>query len=190
VLIAPHFTDKALAIAKNKPDCRVLSYQKEATQSASTAEWDIHSVHGGLLVQTCDTLDNPISYEVVTTKKPTPTQLADLIFSWQLVKYVKSNAIVFAKNGQSVGIGAGQMSRIMSTQIAALRAKEQGLSLEDAVMASDAFFPFTDNIEKAHSFGIRAVIQPGGSKKDPEVIAKANELGMVMLLTGKRHFRH
>lgn len=190
VLIAPHFTEKALAALKNKPDCRVLTYQKQAAHTGSSAEWDIHSVHGGLLVQTADTLDKPVSYGVVTTKKPTPAQLADLLFSWQLVKFVKSNAIVFAKNGQSVGIGAGQMSRIMSTQIAALRAKEQGLSLDDAVMASDAFFPFTDNIEKAHSYGIRAVIQPGGSKKDEEVIAKANELGMVMLLTGKRHFRH
>jgi phosphoribosylaminoimidazolecarboxamide formyltransferase/IMP cyclohydrolase len=188
VLIAPSFTDKALTALKNKPDCRVLTYQKETTTSGS--EWDIHSVHGGLLVQTCDALDSPLSYEVVTTKKPTPAQLADLLFSWQLVKFVKSNAIVFAKNGQSVGIGAGQMSRVMSTQIAALRAREQGLSLENAVMASDAFFPFTDNIEKAHSYGIRAVIQPGGSKKDLEIIARANELDMVMLLTGKRHFRH
>jgi len=189
VLIAPFFTDKALELAKSKPDCRILSYQQN-TDAKHSGGWDIHSVEGGLLVQTCDMLDIPVSYEVVTTKKPTPSQLADLLFSWQLVKFVKSNAIVFAKNGQSVGIGAGQMSRIMSTQIAALRAKDQGLSLEDAVMASDAFFPFTDNIEKAHTYGIRAIIQPGGSKKDPEVIAMANQLGMVMLLTGKRHFRH
>lgn len=190
VLIAPGFTDKALEVAKSKPDCRILSYQKQTEPHNAMEEWSIHSVHGGLLVQTCDKLDNPVSYEVVTTQKPTPAVLADLLFSWQVVKFVKSNAIVFAKNGQSIGIGAGQMSRIMSTQIAALRAKEQALSLENAVMASDAFFPFTDNIEKAFEYGIRAVIQPGGSKKDPEIIAKANELGMIMLLTGKRHFRH
>ncbi len=189
VLIAPQFTDKALALAKNKPDCRVLSYQTPSDAPLIT-EWDIHSVNGGLLVQTADKLDNPISYEVVTLMKPTKEQLADLLFSWQLVKFVKSNAIVYAKNGQSLGIGAGQMSRIMSTEIAAIKAREQKLSLEGAAMASDAFFPFTDNIEKAFEYGIRAVIQPGGSKKDPDVIAMANKLGMVMLFTGKRHFRH
>ncbi|MGE3319083.1 MAG: bifunctional phosphoribosylaminoimidazolecarboxamide formyltransferase/IMP cyclohydrolase [Candidatus Berkiella sp.] len=189
VIIAPGYSEKALENAKNKPDCRILSYQKPTTKEPSH-EWDVHSVCGGLLVQTCDTLDNPVSYEIVTEQKPTPSQIADLLFSWQVVKFVKSNAIVFAKNGQTLGIGAGQMSRIMSTQIAAIRAKEQNLSLDNAVMASDAFFPFTDNIEKAYEYGIRAVIQPGGSKKDPEVIAKANALGMVMLLTGKRHFRH
>ncbi|MCS5712543.1 bifunctional phosphoribosylaminoimidazolecarboxamide formyltransferase/IMP cyclohydrolase [Candidatus Berkiella aquae] len=189
VLIAPSFTEKALEVAKQKPDCRVLSFQ--ATETPSQAiQWDIHSVNGGLLVQTADALDSPLPYEVVTIQKPSPEQLQDLIFSWQVVRFVKSNAIVFAKNAQTLGIGAGQMSRIMSTEIAAIRAREQKLALENAVMASDAFFPFTDNIEKAYEYGIRAVIQPGGSKKDPEVIAMADKLGMVMLFTGKRHFRH
>lgn len=190
VIIAPHFTEKALVIAKQKPDCRLLSYQPQDNHQEQPLEWDIHSVQGGLLVQTCDQLDLPLAYEVVTTQKPTQEQLDDLLFGWHVVKFVKSNAIVFAKNKQTVGIGAGQMSRIMSTEIAAIRANEQQLPLMNAIMASDAFFPFTDNIEKAHALGITAVIQPGGSKKDPEVIAKANELGMVMLFTGKRHFRH
>ncbi|HRE33206.1 MAG TPA: bifunctional phosphoribosylaminoimidazolecarboxamide formyltransferase/IMP cyclohydrolase, partial [Candidatus Berkiella sp.] len=189
VLIAPSFTEKALEIAKQKPDCRVLSFQKNDMPSQAS-QWDIHSVNGGLLVQTADALDMPLPYQVVTTHKPSQEQLQDLIFSWQVVRFVKSNAIVFAKNSQTLGIGAGQMSRIMSTEIAAIRAREQKLSLDNAVMASDAFFPFTDNIEKAYEYGIRAVIQPGGSKKDSEVIAVADKLGMVMLLTGKRHFRH
>jgi phosphoribosylaminoimidazolecarboxamide formyltransferase/IMP cyclohydrolase len=190
VLIAPSFTQKALEIAKQKPDCRLLAYQASDASIPSGALWDVQSVGGGLLVQTTDKLLNPLTYDIVTEQKPSDAQLKDLIFSWQLAKFVKSNAIVYVKNGQTVGIGAGQMSRIMSTEIAAIKARQQQLDLQGAVMASDAFFPFTDNIEKAYEYGIRAVIQPGGSKKDPEVIAMANQLGMVMLLTGMRHFRH
>ena len=114
----------------------------------------------------------------------------DLKFSWIVSKFVKSNAIVFSKNQQTLGIGAGQMSRIDSTFIASEKAKMQGLNLIGAVMASDAFFPFTDNVEKAYELGISSIIQPGGSKNDKEVIAKVDELGMSMVFTGKRHFRH
>jgi phosphoribosylaminoimidazolecarboxamide formyltransferase/IMP cyclohydrolase len=128
--------------------------------------------------------------DVVTQKPPTPEIMQDLLFCWQVAKYVKSNAIVFAKDGCTLAIGAGQMSRIFSTDIAALKAKENHFDLKGAVMASDAFFPFKDNVEKAAELGITAVIQPGGSLKDEEVIACANAHGITMIMTGMRHFRH
>jgi phosphoribosylaminoimidazolecarboxamide formyltransferase/IMP cyclohydrolase len=126
----------------------------------------------------------------VTGKAPDQDQLRDLMFAWQVVKYVKSNAIVFCKDGMTVGIGAGQMSRVYSTRIAALKAADEGLKIRGSVMASDAFFPFRDGIDTAAEYGASAIIQPGGSMRDDEVIAAANEYGIAMVFTGMRHFRH
>ncbi|MFN8902919.1 MAG: bifunctional phosphoribosylaminoimidazolecarboxamide formyltransferase/IMP cyclohydrolase, partial [Lysobacteraceae bacterium] len=126
----------------------------------------------------------------VTQRQPSAEEMADLVFAWQVAMYVKSNAIVYAKDAQTVGIGAGQMSRVVSAKIAALKAEEAGLVVPGAVMASDAFFPFRDGIDAAATAGIRAVIQPGGSMRDAEVIAAADEHGMAMVFTGTRHFRH
>ena len=126
----------------------------------------------------------------VTKRNPSDHEIEDLLFSWKVAKFVKSNAIVYVKNKQTIGIGAGQMSRVISAEIANLKAKEEGLDVKNAVMASDAFFPFRDGIDKAASCGIAAIIQPGGSIKDDEVIAAADEHCMAMLFTGVRHFRH
>ena len=126
----------------------------------------------------------------VTKRQPTADELSDLMFAWKVAKFVKSNAIVYVKNKQTIGIGAGQMSRVISAEIANLKAAEEGLEVKNAVMASDAFFPFRDGIDKAASSGIAAIIQPGGSIKDDEVIAAANEHGIAMVFTGMRHFRH
>ena len=128
--------------------------------------------------------------KVVTKLAPSPKQMDDLLFAWQVAMYVKSNAIVYARDLQTVGIGAGQMSRVVSAKIAALKAEEAGLAVPGAVMASDAFFPFRDGIDAAGAAGIAAVIQPGGSMRDAEVIAAADEHGMAMVFTGRRHFRH
>jgi phosphoribosylaminoimidazolecarboxamide formyltransferase/IMP cyclohydrolase len=128
--------------------------------------------------------------QVVTRRTPTPAELADLMFAWQVCKYVKSNAIVYAKDGMTVGIGAGQMSRVVSSRIAAMKARDEGLDPTGSVMASDAFFPFRDGLDAAVEHGITAVIQPGGSKRDAEVIAAADEHGIAMVFTGMRHFRH
>ena len=125
-----------------------------------------------------------------TKRQPTEEELKDLMFAWRVAKFVKSNAIVYAKNKQTIGIGAGQMSRVISAEISNLKAKEEGLSVEDAVMASDAFFPFRDGIDKAASSGIAAIIQPGGSINDQEVISAADEHNIAMVYTGTRHFRH
>jgi phosphoribosylaminoimidazolecarboxamide formyltransferase/IMP cyclohydrolase len=128
--------------------------------------------------------------QVVTKRKPTEKEMHDLIFAWKVAKYVKSNAIVYAKNRQTVGVGAGQMSRVNSARIAAIKAEHAGLEVQGSVMASDAFFPFRDGIDNAAKAGIAAVIQPGGSIRDEEVIAAADEAGMAMVFTGMRHFRH
>lgn len=190
VMIAPAFSPKALEIAKQKENCRVLQYHPD-NEHHEPVSLDIKTVSGGILVQTKDNSNiMTISREVVTKRAPTKEELQDLLFAWHIVKYVKSNAIVFAKNGQTVGIGAGQMSRIISTEIAAMKAKETGLPLKGACMASDAFFPFKDNIEKAAALGISAIISPGGSKKDNEVIECANQHGIAMIFTGTRAFRH
>ncbi|MBS0290440.1 MAG: bifunctional phosphoribosylaminoimidazolecarboxamide formyltransferase/IMP cyclohydrolase [Proteobacteria bacterium] len=188
VIIAPDFTQGALMLAKQKENCRLLQYKRNDSKTKAI-EWDIKSVSGGILIQTKNILQT-LSYEVVSKQEPTQTQLQDLLFSWQVVNHVKSNAIVFAKDRQTLGIGAGQMSRVFSVDIAGLKAKEMGLSLQNAVMASDAFFPFKDSVEKAHQFGISAIIQPGGSKRDDEVIACADKLGMTMIFTGIRCFKH
>jgi phosphoribosylaminoimidazolecarboxamide formyltransferase/IMP cyclohydrolase len=141
------------------------------------------------LVQDAD-LRLSADLKVVTGKAPTEAQMRDLLFSWRVAKFVKSNAIVYGRDGMTIGVGAGQMSRVNSARIAAIKAEQAGLAVPGAVMASDAFFPFRDGIDQAAEVGIKAVIQPGGSLRDEEVIAAANEHGMAMVFTGMRHFRH
>ena len=150
---------------------------------------DIKRVCGGVLLQTLD-IESAADLKTVTKRGPDEMELEDLLFAWNVCKHVKSNAVIFAKGLRTVGIGAGQMSRIDSTRIAAIKAAEAGLSLKGAVMASDAFFPFRDNVDVAAEHGITAIIQPGGSIKDEEVIKAADERGIAMVFTGVRHFRH
>jgi phosphoribosylaminoimidazolecarboxamide formyltransferase/IMP cyclohydrolase len=148
-------------------------------------------VAGGLLVQTRDTASvRAPELRTVTRRPPTLAELDDLIFAWRVAKYVKSNAIVAAKDKVTLGIGAGQMSRVISSRIAAMKAKDVGLTLQSASVASDAFFPFRDGLDALAAFGIKAVIQPGGSRRDAEVIAAADEHDIAMVFTGMRHFRH
>jgi phosphoribosylaminoimidazolecarboxamide formyltransferase / IMP cyclohydrolase len=189
VIAAPAVSAAAAAVLAGKGNIRVLVIG--ALNQTSPSELEYRSVVGGLLVQSRDTaLAKPDSFKVVTKKSPTPTQYADLWFAWRVCKYVKSNAIVFAKEGMTIGVGAGQMSRVYSTRVAALKAKDEGLTVQGSAMASDAFFPFRDGIDVAAEYGITAIVQPGGSKRDEEVIAAADEHGMTMLFTGMRHFRH
>ena len=156
-----------------------------------TSEAEIKSLEGGLLLQDRDWgSDANVDFKVVTERVPSAVELEDLQFAWTVVRFVKSNAIVFAAGNRTLGIGAGQPSRVVSTKIAALKAAEAGFDLSQAAMASDAFFPFRDGLDTAAEFGIKAVIQPGGSMRDDEVIAAANEHGMSMMFTGRRHFRH
>ena len=190
VLIAPGYTDDALAVIAAKKNVRVLEIAMPA-ESAATDGWDFKRVGGGFLVQTADSLATRASdLKVVTQKAPTPEQIRDLLFAWRVAKYVKSNAIVYCGDGRTLGIGAGQMSRVDSTRIAASKAKAAGLSLERSVVASDAFFPFRDGLDVVADNGAIAVIQPGGSVRDDEVIAAADERGIAMVFTGVRHFRH
>jgi phosphoribosylaminoimidazolecarboxamide formyltransferase/IMP cyclohydrolase len=157
----------------------------------SNSRFEVRSVNGGLLLQTRDLgMVAPADLKVVTKREPDAQEMTDLMFAWQVCKYVKSNAIVFAKDGMTVGVGAGQMSRVYSTRIAAMKARDEGLEPAGSVMASDAFFPFRDGLDAAAEHGIKAVIQPGGSKRDAEVIAAADEHGIAMVFTGMRHFRH
>lgn len=187
VLMAPKFTDKAKAIIATKKNVRVL----EVPLLAGANRFELKRVGGGLLVQTPDTHHlRPEDLRVVTQRQPTEAELRDLMFVWNVAKFVKSNAIVFGKNGQTYGIGAGQMSRVDSTRIAARKAQDAGLSLTGACAASDAFFPFRDGVDVIAEQGISAIIQPGGSVRDEEVIAAANEHGIAMVFTGVRHFRH
>jgi phosphoribosylaminoimidazolecarboxamide formyltransferase/IMP cyclohydrolase len=189
VIAAPSVSAAAAAVLAGKQNVRVLAVGALAQRPPS--ELEFRSVSGGLLVQTRDlALADPATFKVVTQKQPTPTQYADLWFAWRVCKYVKSNAIVFAKDGMTIGVGAGQMSRVYSTHVAALKAKDEGLEVPGSAMASDAFFPFRDGIDAAAKYGISAIVQPGGSKRDDEVIAAANEHGMTMVFTGMRHFRH
>lgn len=187
VIVAPHFEPTALTILEKKPNVRCL----QVALREQRPRYELKAISGGYLVQT---VDNPLlmndELKVVTTVSPTTAQWQDLKFAWCVAKYVKSNAIVYAANEQTLGIGAGQMSRIDSARIAAIKAKEAQLSLHDAVMASDAFFPFSDSLESAHAAGIRAIIQPGGAMRDEEIIARANELKLTMVFTGMRHFKH
>ena len=188
LIIAPEVDVDALEICKRRENVRVLVTDGLA---ASNARHEYRSVDGGLLVQTRDQgMVGKADLKVVTKRQPTPAELDDLLFAWQVCKYVKSNAIVYVKERMTVGVGAGQMSRVYSSRIAAMKAKDEGLTVAGAVMASDAFFPFRDGLDVAAEFGIKAVIQPGGSMRDNEVIAAADEHGIAMVLTGMRHFRH
>jgi phosphoribosylaminoimidazolecarboxamide formyltransferase / IMP cyclohydrolase len=188
VLLAPAYAPDALSVIAKKANVRVLEIPIAA--GAGDA-WDMKSVGGGLLVQTPDTRNVAAEeLNVVTRKAPSAAQLTDLLFAWRVAKYVKSNAIVYCAEGRTLGIGAGQMSRVDSTRIAALKAKSVGLSLAGSVVASDAFFPFRDGIDVVADNGAVAVVQPGGSIRDAEVIAAADERGLAMVFTGIRHFRH
>lgn len=195
VLIAPDYTAEALAIFKAKANVRVL---KIALPQGGNSAWekgrnshDTKRVGSGLLIQTADNHEiSNADLKVVTKKQPTPAQMEDLLFAWRVAKYVKSNAIVFCGDGMTLGVGAGQMSRVDSTKIAAIKAQNAGLSLQGCAVASDAFFPFRDGVDVLAEAGASCVIQPGGSIRDDEVIAAADEHGLAMVLTGIRHFRH
>jgi phosphoribosylaminoimidazolecarboxamide formyltransferase/IMP cyclohydrolase len=192
VIIAPSVSAEAAAAVAEKKNVRLLECGSwGATQASTHAEWDYKRVNGGLLVQDRDLgMVGPDDLVVVSKVQPTEQQLKDLLFAWKVAKFVKSNAIIYASNGQTVGVGAGQMSRVNSARIAAIKAEHAGLEVRGSVMASDAFFPFRDGIDSAGERGIAAVIQPGGSIRDEEVIAAADEHGMAMVFTGMRHFRH
>jgi phosphoribosylaminoimidazolecarboxamide formyltransferase/IMP cyclohydrolase len=187
VIIAPKVSEDAVSVVSAKKNVRLLE----------CGEWDAEALHrldfkrvnGGLLVQDADLqLSNEI--KVVTKRAPTEQEMKDLLFSWRVAKFVKSNAIIYGKDNMTIGVGAGQMSRVNSARIAAFKAEHAGLEVQGSVMASDAFFPFRDGLDNAASVGIRAVIQPGGSMRDEEVIAAADEHDIAMVFTGMRHFRH
>lgn len=189
VIIAPSISDAAREVVAAKANVRLLACGQ--WPEARQAGWDFKRVNGGLLVQSRDIgMITEADLKVVTQRAPTEQEIHDLIFAWKVAKFVKSNAIVYAKNRQTVGVGAGQMSRVNSARIAAIKAEHAGLEVKGAVMASDAFFPFRDGIDNAAQAGITAVIQPGGSMRDNEVIAAADEAGIAMVFTGMRHFRH
>lgn len=189
VIIAPEVTPEALAATASKQNVRVLACGQWSEQRAPG--WDYKRVTGGLLVQDRDWGQVARSdLKIVTQRQPSEQEMADLLFVWQVVKFVKSNAIVYGRNGMILGVGAGQMSRVFSARIAAMKAAEEKLDLKDAALGSDAFFPFRDGIDLAAEYGVTAVIQPGGSMRDQEVIAAANAHGMTMAFTGMRHFRH
>ena len=188
VLIAPDYEPGALDYATKKANVRVL---RIPLAPASKGFIDTKRVGSGLLMQTAD--DRVVARDelkVATKLAPTEAQFADLLFAWKVAKFVKSNAIVYAKDNRTIGVGAGQMSRVYSARIAGIKAADAGLAVEGSVMASDAFFPFRDGIDAAAAAGIKAVIQPGGSMRDAEVIAAADEHGIAMVFTGVRHFRH
>ena len=188
VIIAPDYEKEAIEEFSKKKNIRVL---KVDLKQDNPYPGTIKKVSGGILIQDDDLKKiNSEELKCVSKRNPTDHQIEDLIFAWKVAKFVKSNAIVYVKNKQTIGIGAGQMSRVISAEIANLKAHEEGLEVKNAVMASDAFFPFRDGIDKAASSGIAAIIQPGGSIRDDEVIAAADEHDIAMLFTGVRHFRH
>lgn len=191
VIIAPSIEEGVLQVTASKKNVRVLISGALPKPEDRQAQLDYKRVNGGLLVQQQDLGRVGVNeLKIVTDVQPTSAQLADLLFSWNVAKYVKSNAIVYGKNQRTIGIGAGQMSRVNSARIAAIKAEHAGLATTGAVMASDAFFPFRDGIDNAAEVGITAIIQPGGSMRDEETIAAANEHGIAMVFTGMRHFRH
>jgi phosphoribosylaminoimidazolecarboxamide formyltransferase/IMP cyclohydrolase len=197
VLMAPSYSPEALEIFKAKANVRVLQIDLPEYKAGGTAfeqgrnAQDIKRVGSGLLIQTADNHELQLAdLKVVTKVQPTPSQLQDLLFAWKVAKYVKSNAIVFCANGMTMGVGAGQMSRLDSARIASIKAGHAGLSLQHTVVASDAFFPFRDGLDVVVDAGANCVIQPGGSMRDPEVIAAADERGVAMVFSGVRHFRH
>ncbi|EIE5867913.1 bifunctional phosphoribosylaminoimidazolecarboxamide formyltransferase/IMP cyclohydrolase [Vibrio sp. 1159] len=188
VIIAPSVSAEAIEVVAAKKNVRLLECGEWTTK---TTGFDVKRVNGGLLVQDRDqgmvSLDD---LKVVSKRQPTEEELKDALFCWKVAKYVKSNAIVYSKSDMTIGVGAGQMSRVYSAKIAGIKAADEGLQVEGCVMASDAFFPFRDGIDAAAEAGIKCVIQPGGSMRDDEVIAAADEHGMAMIFTGMRHFRH
>jgi phosphoribosylaminoimidazolecarboxamide formyltransferase/IMP cyclohydrolase len=186
-VVAPAFEKGSLEIFKKKKNLRIVETGKLVKQGSAQVE--LKRVSGGFLLQTPD-IESASDLKTVTQRGPTETELEDMIFAWNVVKHVKSNAIVVARCTQTIGIGAGQMSRIDSTRIAAMKAKDAGLEIKGSVMASDAFFPFRDNVDLAATHGITAIIQPGGSVRDEEVIKGADEHDIAMVFTGTRHFRH
>ena len=199
VLAAPDFDDEALETLKKKKDLRVLRWPALASGTAGEPGLDVRSVPGGVLVQQADRFRfNLESCEIPTKRKPTVREFELLAFAWRVVKHVKSNAILLAgpagpESGMvTLGVGAGQMSRVDSVKLAVWKAREagRGEALPGSVLASDAFFPFRDGVDAAAEAGVAAVVQPGGSKRDEEVIAAADEAGVAMVLTGMRHFRH
>jgi phosphoribosylaminoimidazolecarboxamide formyltransferase / IMP cyclohydrolase len=189
VILAPSVSEEAKALLSPKDAVRVLQVGDVALPVTQLLEYK--SVAGGLLVQTRDSgVVRAQELRAVTQRVPTLAELDDLIFAWRIAKYVKSNAIVCVKDKATVGIGAGQMSRVVSSKIAALKAVDAGLDMRSASIASDAFFPFRDGLDAVAELGVKSVIQPGGSKRDAEVIAAADEHGIAMVFTGMRHFRH
>ncbi|MEA3394053.1 MAG: bifunctional phosphoribosylaminoimidazolecarboxamide formyltransferase/IMP cyclohydrolase [Pseudomonadota bacterium] len=198
VLMAPSYTPEALAIFKAKANVRVLEISLDGIQRDGKTAWerglnshDVKRVGSGLLIQTADNYELQRSeLKVVTKLAPTPQQLDDLLFAWKVAKFVKSNAIVFCKDGMTMGVGAGQMSRLDSARIASIKAQHANLTLQGTAVASDAFFPFRDGLDVVVDAGATCVIQPGGSMRDQEVIDAANERGVAMVFSGVRHFRH
>ena len=198
VLMAPDFTPEALAVFKAKQNVRVLRISLAGVQRDGASAWDrglnamdVKRVGSGLLMQTADNHELTLAeLKVVTKKTPTDQQLQDLLFAWKVAKFVKSNAIVFCSGGMTMGVGAGQMSRLDSARIASIKAGHAGLSLQGTAVASDAFFPFRDGLDVVIDQGATCVIQPGGSMRDQEVIDAADERGVAMVFTGVRHFRH
>ncbi|HEX8955071.1 MAG TPA: bifunctional phosphoribosylaminoimidazolecarboxamide formyltransferase/IMP cyclohydrolase, partial [Burkholderiaceae bacterium] len=187
VLIAPSYTEAARAVFAAKQNVRLL----EVPLGEGVNVFDFKRVGGGLLVQSPDAKNVAMAdFKVVTKKQPTQQQLQDMMFAWRVAKFVKSNAIVFCANGMTMGVGAGQMSRVDSARIASIKAQNANLTLVGSAVASDAFFPFRDGLDVVVQAGATAVVQPGGSMRDQEVIDAADEHGIVMMLTGTRHFRH
>ncbi|MDG2089682.1 MAG: bifunctional phosphoribosylaminoimidazolecarboxamide formyltransferase/IMP cyclohydrolase [Gammaproteobacteria bacterium] len=189
VIIAPSVSDAAALVISAKPNLRLLSCNEWSVSTSTSL--DYKRVQGGLLVQNLDTgVINESDLTLVSKRAASPTEIADMLFAWKVVKFVKSNAIIYVKNQQTIGIGAGQMSRVYSAKIASIKAADENLQVAGSVMASDAFFPFSDGVEAAAEAGITAVIQPGGSKNDQQVIDAADAADMAMVFTGMRHFRH
>lgn len=186
VIIAPGFTQQALTILKQKPNLRALEV---STSTIQEPQLTLRTIQGALLVQTQDSLSKD-NLNCVTSRQPSAQEASDLWFAWDICRHVTSNAIVYAKDHQTLGIGAGQMSRIFSAEIGLMKAQQASLSVQGAVMASDAFFPFPDSVENAAAHGITAIIQPGGGMRDQEVIECANQYDIAMIFTGERHFRH
>lgn len=188
VIIAPMVSQAAREVVSKKTNVRLLECGQWRTK---TQALDYKRVNGGLLVQDRDQgMVGLEDIKVVSKRQPTASELKDLLFCWKVAKFVKSNAIVYAKDGMTIGVGAGQMSRVYSAKIAGIKAADEGLEVVNSVMASDAFFPFRDGIDAAAAAGISCIIQPGGSMRDAEIIAAADEHGMAMVMTGMRHFRH
>jgi phosphoribosylaminoimidazolecarboxamide formyltransferase/IMP cyclohydrolase len=189
VIFAPHFTEEALEVLSAKPNMRIL--EDNERRHVNVAERDIKRVMGGLLVQDRDLgLEDRTEMEVVTERKPSEREWGEMLFGWKVCKHVRSNAIVLSKDLASVGIGAGQMSRVDSVRLAIEKARDVGTDLTGSTLASDAFFPFADGPQLAVEAGATCIIQPGGSRRDPEVVEAADQAGITMVFTHRRHFKH